>query len=374
MHDDNLEDITINGPNDPIWVYHKKHGWCKTNLWIKKNETIYEYAALVGRKIGRQINVLTPLMNAHMPSGDRINATLSPISSFGNTISIRKFSKNPWTFPTLIANKTIGSKLSALIWLSVQNEISLLSSGGTGSGKTSFLNAMCCMIPPNQRIITIEDTRELTLPDFYQWVALTTREPNPEGKGKVDMLDLLVNALRQRPDRIIVGEVRRQREAEVLFEAMHTGHSVYATLHADNSEETVTRLTTPPINVPESVLPALGGIVIQYRNRRTGVRRTFEFAEITKEGKTNLLYRWDPKKDIMKEVGQITRLGEFLSLYTGMTIKEMKEDLNDKVKILDWMVKKEYFDINNVGKVVAEYYRNPDEIIQAAKKNRNWTL
>ena len=372
--DDSLEDIAINNPSDPVWVYHKRHGWCKTNLYIRRDETVYEYAASIGRRVGRQINVLNPLMNAYLPSGDRVNATLTPISSYCNTLSIRKFSKNPWTIPYLIEVGTITPEVASLIWLCIQNEVSLLSSGGAGSGKTSFLNAMACMIPPNQRIISIEDTRELTLPDFLHWVPMTTREPNPEGKGAVEMIDLLVNSLRQRPDRIIVGEVRRQREAEVLFEAMHTGHSVYATIHADNSEECVTRLTTPPISLPKSVIPALGGIVVQFRNRRSGIRRTFEFAEITKNGGSNLIYRWDPKSDDMKEVGQLNRLSELLSLYTGMTVKEMREDITEKVKILKWMVGKKYFDINSVGKIAADYYLKSDNVLEAVKKNREWEV
>lgn len=374
MADENLEDIVINSPAEPIQVYHKRHGWCSTNLWIKRDETVYEYASNIGRRVGRQINVLTPIMNAYLPSGDRVNATLSPISTFGNTLSIRKFAKNPWTIPYLIHVKSVTPEVASLIWLCIQNEISLISSGGTGSGKTSFLNAMACMIPPNQRIISIEDTRELTLPDFLHWVAMTTREPNPEGKGEITMLDLMINALRQRPDRIIVGEVRRQREAEVLFEAMHTGHSVYATFHADNAEECVNRLTTPPVNIPESSLPALGGIIVQYRNRRSGIRRTFEFAEITNDGKANVVYRWDPRTDTMKEENPISRLGETLALYTGMTVKEMKLDLLEKTKILKWMVGKRYFDINAVGRITADYYKDNEEIAKYATANKDWQV
>jgi flagellar protein FlaI len=372
LADESLEDIAINGPNEPIWIYHKTFGWCRTNLWIKKDETIYEYASMVGRKTGRQINILNPIMNSYLPDGDRINATLNPISAFGNTMSIRKFAKNPWTMPYLIQVKTINPEVAGLIWLCIQNEISLISSGGAGAGKTSFLNAMACMIPPNQRIISIEDTRELTLPEYLHWVPMTTREANPEGKGEVTMLDLLVNSLRQRPDRIIVGEVRRQREAEVLFEAMHTGHSVYATMHADNAEEAVIRITTPPINLPKSMLPSLGGIITQFRNRRSGIRRTFEFAEITEKGDANVVYRWNPKEDILGQVGETTRLAETLMLYTGMTPKEMKEDVADKSKVLKWMVDKKYFDINIVGKVSADYYLRPEEVMDAAKKGRPW--
>lgn len=372
MADPALEDIAINGPHDFVWVYHKRHGWCKTNFAIRANEVIYEHAAMAGRKVGRTINVLNPVMEATLLTGDRITATLSPISTMGNTIAIRKFAQNPWTIPFLIQNKTISTDVAALIWLCVANEVSLLSSGGAAAGKTSLLNAICCMIPANQRIISIEDTRELTLPEFFQWVPLLTREPNPEGKGGVEMIDLLVTSLRMRPDRIVVGEVRRQREAEVLFEAMHTGHSVYATIHADNAHECITRLISPPINLPKSVLPALGGIVVQFRNRRTGIRRTYEFAEITDTGDAGVIWRWDPKEDVLKQVGEMTRLAAVLGLYTGMTQKEIKEDLAEKARILNWMVAKNYIDVNTVGRIVSDYYKNPSQVEEAARRNKDW--
>jgi flagellar protein FlaI len=374
MGDEQIEDIVINGPNSPIWVYHKRYGWCKTNLWIKKNEYIYDYSSSIGRKVGRQINILNPIMNANLTSGDRVNATLFPISSFGNTISIRKFSKNPWTMPLFLNEKTLSYELASLIWLCVQNEVSLLVAGGSASGKTSMLNAICSLIPPNQRIISIEDVRELSLPDFLHWVPLVTREPNPEGKGGVEMIDLLVNSLRMRPDRLIVGEVRRQREAEVLFEAMHTGHSVYATIHADNSEECITRLTTPPINLPKSVIPSLGGIVVQFRNRRTGLRRTIEFSEIADDGSSKIIYKWDPREDRLNKIGEMSRLFEQLSLYTGMTKKEMDENLSQKEMILRWMVEKRYFDVNIVGKIAADYYIMEDKVLEAAEKGKDWEL
>src|SRR3989338_634416 len=275
LHDDALEEIVINSSESPVWVYHKKYSWCKTNINMDSEDATYDYAAMIGRKIGKQINMLNPFMDAHLTSGDRVNATLYPVSSFGNTLTIRKFSKNPWTLPYLIELNCISPQVAGLIWLCMQNELSLLVSGGTGSGKTSFLNAISCLIPANQRIISIEDTREITLPSFLQWVPMVTRESNAEGKGEVSMLDLLVNSLRQRPDRIIVGEVRKRREAEVLFEAMHTGHSVYATLHADNAAETISRLTTPPISIPREMLDSLAGIVVQFRHRRLNIRRTF---------------------------------------------------------------------------------------------------
>ena len=373
MHDDNLEEVAINSSTEPVWVYHKKYGWCKTNVKLENEEAIYDIAAMIGRRIGKQINVLTPVMDAHLGTGDRVNATLFPVSSFGNTITIRKFSRNPWTIPYLIELNCISPQVAGLIWLCMQNELSILVSGGTGSGKTSFLNAMCCLIPPNQRVVSIEDTRELTLPPFLQWIPMTTREPNAEGKGEVSMLDLLVNSLRQRPDRIIMGEVRKQREAEILFEAMHTGHSVYATLHADNAQETVTRLTTPPIDMPRQSLSALAAIVVQFRHRRLNVRRTLEFAEVEKGGDVNTLYRWDIKNDKIGEVGKMVTLSATLSLYAGLSQKEIDQDVVDKAKIFSWMVKRGYKSVNTVGAIVSHYYMNSDEVLALAAKNSEWT-
>ena len=372
MHDENLEEIAINSSTEPVWIYHKKHGWCKTNVFLKTEESIYDVAAMIGRRIGKQINVLNPVMDAHLSTGDRVNATLFPVSSFGNTMTIRKFSRNPWTIPYLIELNCISPQVAGLIWLCIQNELSLIVSGGTGSGKTSFLNAISCLIPANQRVISIEDTRELTLPHFLQWVPMVTREPNAEGKGEITMLDLLVNSLRQRPDRIIMGEVRKRREAEVLFEAMHTGHSVYATLHADNSAETITRLITPPLSIPKETLSSLAAVVVQFRHRRLNVRRTLEFAEIQKGGDVNVLHRWNIKNDKIENVGRMATLSSTLSLYAGLTQKEIDQDVEDKAKIFSWMVMKGIRKVDTVGEIVAQYYSRPDEIISIASRNQEW--
>lgn len=374
MHDDRLEEVVINNAREPVWVFHKKHGWCKTNVRVKSEDSVYDYASMIGRKIGKQINILNPLMDAHLSTGDRVNATLFPISSFGNTLTIRKFSRNPWTIINLITAKTLSPKVAALIWLCIQNELSLLVAGGTASGKTSFLNAIAGLMPANQRIVSIEDTRELTLPTFLQWIPMTTREPNVEGKGGVAMLDLLVNAMRQRPDRMIVGEVRRQKEAEVMFEAMHTGHSVYATLHADNAAETISRLTNPPINVPKEMLDVLSGIVVQFRHRRLGIRRTLEFAEVQKGGELNVLYRWDVKSDRMLEAGKMFALASTLSLYAGLSQKEIDQDVDEKTGIIKWMIKHRYDGVNEVGKIVSRYYLNPEEVVKTAKVDGEWSF
>lgn len=382
LSDGNLEEIVINSSKEPVWVYHRKHGWLKTNVVVSPESQIQNYAASIARRVGRQITTLDPLLDAHLITGDRVNATLFPISTSGNTITIRKFRRKPWTITDLIENKTANTEIMALIWLATQYELNILVSGGTGSGKTTFLNALMPFIPPNHRIVSIEDTRELNLPHFLHWIPLTVREPNPEGKGGVGMLDLLVNSLRMRPDRIIVGEIRRERQAEVLFEAMHTGHSVYATLHADTAEQTYRRLVNPPINVPETLLEALDLIVVMFRDRKTGRRRVYQVAEFIPASEqsvqaktiTRILFRWKPAKDAIEGYEESYRLIDKLKMHTGMLDTDMKRDLKEKETILNWMVKQKINSVDGVGKVIAEYYRDPEKVLEVASKNSPATV
>jgi flagellar protein FlaI len=357
LKDSNIEEIVVNSAKEPVWIYHKKHAWLKTNIILPNEARIRHFATMIGRDVNKEISTLSPLMDAHLLTGDRVNATLEPISSFGNTITIRKFATEPWTITDFLKSKTVDIETAALIWLCMQNELSIMISGGTGSGKTSMLNVIASFLPPNQRIISIEDTRELQLPNTLHWVPLETRLPNPEGKGGVTMLDLIINSLRMRPDRIIMGEVRREKEAETLFEAIHTGHSCYATFHANDSFETVTRLTNPPINIPKLVLPALSAIVVQNRNRRTNKRRTMQFAELLPNGMPNVIRQYDPLDDAMKTVGQMKVIPNTLRTFTGMTEKMIQEDLQKKIRILRWMVDHNIRNLNDIGILMAKYYR-----------------
>ncbi len=356
LKDANLEEIVVNSSKDPVWVYHREHGWLKTNVFIQSEAKIRHYATTIGREVRKEITLLKPLMDAHLLTGDRVNATLNPISTEGNTITIRKFAEKPWSITDLIKTDTINYEAAAWVWLAIQNELSMIIAGGTGSGKTSTLNAIANFFPPNQRIISIEDTRELTLPNTLHWVPLETRLPNPEGKGEITMLDLVVNSLRMRPDRILMGEVRKKAEAEVLFEAMHTGHSVYATMHANNAEETITRLTTPPIDVPKAVLGSLSLILVQSRNRRTGKRRTLQLAEIQKDGDASVLMQLDIMKDTLLKAAEPKRTLETLNLYTGLTPAEIRKDILGKTAILRWLVADNISDVHQIGIIMSKYY------------------
>ncbi len=378
LADKNLEEIVVNSSKEPVWVYHKEYGWLKTNIALKSEKQIQNYASIIARRIGRQISVLEPLLDAHLITGDRTNATLFPVSTKGNTLTIRKFARKPWTITDFVENSTLTSEVAAFLWLVIQYELNMIIAGGTSSGKTSFLNTLMPFIQPNHRIISIEDTRELQLPDYLHWVPLTTREPNPEGKGRVDMLDLMVNSLRMRPDRIVVGEIRRAEQAEVLFEAMHTGHSVYATLHADTVEQVVRRMTNPPINIPDVMLESLHAVGVMYRDRRRGIRKMYQLAELLPTGETgdrivlkpNILYRCKPNGDIVAH-DECVRIFDALKMHTNMSQKEIVSDLTDKIRIINWMVQNRLNDINDVGKIIATYYSNQEIVENAASQKLN---
>ena len=376
LNDGNLEEIVVNSASEPVRVYHKKHGWLETNITLHDEEQIQNFSNTIARRVGRQITILNPLLDAHLITGDRANAVFYPISNKGNSITIRKFARDPWTVTDFIKNKTSSSDIFALIWLAIQYEMNVLISGGTGSGKTSFLNVIMVFMPPNHRLISMEDTRELQLPKFLYWCPLTTRQANPEGKGEVTMLDLLINSLRMRPDRIILGEMRRRQEAEVLFEAMHTGHSVYATVHADSINETIQRLTNPPISVPKNLLGAVNLNIVMFRERRRGIRRTYQIGEFiaSEEAgnvsvKPNLLYRWKPGADTIVPHSASIRLFEDLSRHTGLSQSEINNDIKTKKKILDYLVKNNIRSLNEVGRVINHYYLEPDFVIDIVNKN-----
>jgi len=358
LNDANLEEIVVNNANEPVWVYHRRHGWLKTNILIPSESRIRHYSTIIGRDVGKEITLLNPLMDAHLKTGDRVNATLSPISSKGNTITIRKFAVKPWTITDFLKEGVISYEGAALLWSAVQNELSIIVTGGTASGKTSMLNVISNFFPPNQRIISMEDTREIVLPKTLHWVPLETRLPNPEGKGGIAMLDLIINALRMRPDRIIVGEIRRKGEAEVLFEAMHTGHSVYGTLHANNVKETINRLTNPPIDLPKQILSALSLIVVQHINRRTGRRRTLQIAEVLPNGDARVLMQLNPIKGALEIISEPLAILDTLNLYTGLSKTDVYADIQAKIEILKWMVSRNIIDVNKIGLLMSKYYHN----------------
>ena len=381
LADDAVEEITINGSKHPLSIYHKKYGWMKTNHYLQNEEEVQNLASRIGRQANREINLLHPIMDAHLLTGDRISSTMYPISTIGSTLTIRRFSRDPWT-PIKLIDPQCGStspEIMAFLWQAIQYELNVMVVGGTASGKTSMLNSLCSFIPHNQRIISIEDTREVQLPATltWNWVPLVARPANQEGEGKISMLDLMISSLRMRPDRVIVGEVRKREQMEAMFEAMHTGHSAYSTMHADTAHQAKRRLLEPPIEIPKMELSALHLILAQFRDRRSGRRRSMELAEVlssnydTNELELNYLYRWNPRQDTFKKVNDSIRVAEELSVHTGMSPAEMNEDLEEKEMVLRWMLAQKIFDIDRFGEIISLYYKNRIPLLAAVRKKKS---
>ena len=379
MRDPNIEDISCDGSDIPIFLYHRKYGSLRTNIIFRDEEELSAFVIKLAQKCGKHISVAEPMLDATLPDGSRIQATLgTEVTTRGSTFTIRKFRADPFTPPDLIELGTMSPEMVAYFWLVVEHGISAIFAGGTASGKTTTLNAVALFIPREAKIVSIEETREINLP-HPNWIPGVTRSGFGEivadkVVGEIDMYDLLKAALRQRPEYIIVGEIRG-REAYVLFQAMATGHTTYSTMHADSPQSLIHRLEGKPINIPRVMLQALEVIAIQTIARVGGkrVRRCKQVVEIvdidpkTKEILTNEVFRWDPVEDTFIYSGRSYIL-EKIRASTGMSKEEMMEEIRRRVKILEWMMKKGIRSYKEVAKVIAEYAEKPDDVMKRVEE------
>ena len=373
LNDDSLEEVMVVGTKKHVYVYHRKHGMCKTNIIFETDAEIERIINRIARSIGRRVDLTSPLLDARLPDGSRVNATIPPVSLDGPSLTIRKFRKDPLTIVDIIKFGTMTTELAAFLWLVAEGygvkPANFLVSGGTGSGKTTTLNCLGSFIPPTDRVISIEDTAELQLP-IEHWIRLETRPPNVEGKGEINMEMLLKNTLRMRPDRIIVGEVRGA-EARTLLAAMNTGQNgCLGTLHANTARETITRLTSAPMNVPKIMIPSLDFIFMQNRFSYKGktVRRITEIAEVVGiedgEVKLNIIYEWDPRDDRIKPTGVPCMLKNKIAELRGVPISEVDAEIERRRRVLEYMVENNLRSIKDVGRIIREYYINPERLLR----------
>ncbi len=378
MHDPNLEDISCDGTGIPIYVYHRKYASIKTNIIFNDEDELNKFVVRLAQKCGKHISVAEPLLDAALPDGSRVQATFSAhkdIAMKGSTFTIRRFTKDPLTMIDLMNFGTIPSIMAAYLWLAVEYGKSVLVSGGTATGKTTFLGALSMFIPPEKKIISIEDTPEIRLPHEH-WVQKVVRSgfgrEDAAGRrmGEVTMYDLLRAALRERPDEIIVGEVRGA-EAYVLFQGMATGHPGMATIHADSIDAVLHRLQTPPINLPVGLLQHLNIVIILTKARIKGVevRRVKELVEIvglTKEFRpiVNKLMKWNASDDSFEFVSDKSYILENIIEEKGVDETSIWAEIQRRSSILEWMQKNKIRNYLEVGKIIREYYTNPEEVLK----------
>lgn len=365
VQDDKLEEIMVISPKKPVYIFHREYEMMTTNIEFYSDDEIQDLINRIARQIGRRVDISSPLLDARLPDGSRVNATIPPASVTGSSLTIRKFRDDPYTIVDLINMRTISAELAAFVWLAVEGyntrPANILISGGTGSGKTTTLNVLAAFVPESERIISIEDTAELNLP-LKHWIRLESRPPGLEGKGEITLDILTKNSLRMRPDRIIVGEVRHD-EAFSLFTAMNTGHDgSLGTVHANSPQETIIRVTSPPMNVPEIMLSGLDLIIVQHRlhDRKKGtIRRVTEVAELTGvlEGKaqTQTIFERDPVDDTIKRTDIPSVYIKKLQEFTGSSKKQIDSELNDRQRFLETLTKKSIRSMSDVSKATQEF-------------------
>jgi len=372
MKDPNIEDISCDGVNIPVFVFHRdpRLGSIQTNVIFNDPEELDSFIIRLAQLAGKSISIAEPLVNGTLPDGSRLQATLgTDIARRGSNFTIRKFLEEPLTPIHLIKYGTADERVMAYLWLAVDYGRSVLVAGGTASGKTTMLNVLSLFIRPEKKIVSIEDTAEIVLPHPH-WVPHVARTPISSGKeGEIDLFQLLKESLRQRPDYIVLGEVRGQ-EAYVLFQQMATGHPSFATIHAENFSKLIDRLTSPPISLSEGLIGSLDIVVfmqrVKYRDKF--VRRITEVIEMVKypkgekEPTTNTIFKWNPFKDTF-EVGEKSVILKKISNSFGISEKEIIDEFYRRVSVLRWMNEKNITDFKEVYAIISAYYSMPNRVL-----------
>ena len=372
MKDEFIEDISCDGLDAPVFVWHSKYESIPTNIVFKDLEELRALLIRLSYRARKQISVAQPIVEGSLPEGFRIHLTLEEVSRRGGTFTIRKFRRIPYSVINLIKFGTVSPKLAAYFWLLIEEGRSLMIVGATASGKTTTLNAIATFIRPEAKIVTIEETPELNLP-HENWIPLVTRPSYEEWVRNVDLFDLLKSSLRMRPDYIIVGEVRGE-EAFTLFQAIATGHAGLCTMHAENVDYAMRRLLAEPMNVPLFMLPMMN-VYCTIKRIKVGariVRRIVEVNECTgvdvDRGVATFrnVFRYNPVLDEI-EFREESYLLRKLAEEKFKDYDEILEELDRREEIIRYLAEKGKTDYAAISAVVREYYYNPTRVYNAVK-------
>ncbi|MEL9939444.1 MAG: type II/IV secretion system ATPase subunit [Ignisphaera sp.] len=366
-----IEDISCNGPKKPVYVWHRKYESLPTNIEFASEGELDEYILKLAHMAGKHISVAYPILDAILPGGHRLAATFrKEVSTAGSTFTIRKFSESPITIVDMINFKTISPDMAAYFWLAMDYKMTTLILGVTGAGKTSTLNALATLLRPTYKIVTIEDTPELRLP-HENWVQLVSRPSYiGSGVGEVSLFHLVKLSLRYRPDVIVVGEVRGE-EAYVLFQAIATGHSGMTTLHAENIDAAVKRLTSPPMNIPPSYIPLVNIAMVIRRvqirdekGRPRPARRITNLWEVKDYENYVEIARWNPAEDTFAiDLSKSIVIDKIREL-TGISKNELIEEVERRKQVLLWLAKRGLSDYRSVSTYVYRYYVEPKSVLK----------
>lgn len=380
MNDPDIEDVSIDGVGKDVYVWHKKHESLRTNLAFKTEKELDDTIIRLVHMAGKHISTAYPIVDATLPGRHRLVATFrKEVSRYGSTVTIRKFREDPFTVVDLLNFKTLSHEIAAYGWLLMEHNVSSIIVGSTASGKTTLLNSLISMTRPSSKIVTIEETQEINI-HHQNWVPLISRLGYGAGSeriGEVSLFDLVRASMRMRPDILIVGEVRGE-EAYVLFQAISTGHGGMCTLHADDVESAIQRLTSKPMDVAPIHMKFLD---LMYVVRNTSVtdpetkkthksRRVLAVTEITDYNKYNRIFEWDPSTDrhiLAKGSYKNSEKLKIISKDTGKSMDELIEDIKKRELILRWLQKKDIRNFRELGRVFEKYQEKRDAFLSEIK-------
>ena len=347
MDDPNIEDISCNGIDMPLYIWHRTHESIPSNIMFKSNQLLNDFLVKMAHKSGKHISSAQPVLDAMLPEKHRLAATfMKEISMKGSTFCIRKFREEPFSIVDLINVGTINTRIAAYFWLILEYKKSFMIVGGTGAGKTSMLNALLSLMSQNDKIVTVEEVPELS-PPVTNWTQLNSRESFNFGdgpSGSISLFDLIKVSLRYRPDYVIVGEVRGE-EAYVLFQALATGHGGLCTMHADSIDRVVKRLTSPPMNVSEVYIPLMNIALYIQRVELPGTkdgkafgRRIRSVSEIAEFENYHEVSRWDPREDKFMTMFKDSFILQQISVTSGLSVDQLIEELDSREQYLEAIV------------------------------------
>ncbi|MBC7130712.1 type II/IV secretion system ATPase subunit [Candidatus Bathyarchaeota archaeon] len=372
MKDHYIEDVSIDGVNVPVYVWHRFYESLPTNIIFESEAELNSFIIRLAYLTGKNISIASPILDASLPDGNRVQLTYgNEITRRGSTVTIRRFRADPLTISDLIAFNTISSEIAAYLWYLIENRASVIVTGGVACGKTTMLNCLSMFIKPEMKIVSVEDTPELNLP-HENWIPSVVRLTFGS-KGNITLFDLLKAAVRQRPDYIIVGEVRGE-EAYTLFQAIATGHLGMCTIHAESVEAAINRLESEPMNIPKALISMIDVIIVMARTEIAGrpTRRAVSTTEIvgfdkkSEEIITKEVFRWIPKNDEFKHVDSSSFLENHMKKM-GLTKTDVEKELQRRKTVLEWMVKSGIRKHTEVAKVIREYYAKPERVFQKAR-------
>ncbi len=366
-----IEDIECNGVNTPVYVVHRLYRNMRTNVVYESVDELSSFVEKIAQRTGKYVSYANPLLDGSLPDGSRVNATYTKdVTSRGPTFTIRKFTKIPWTPTQLLGMGTLSPEMMAYFWLLLENKANILIAGGTASGKTTLLNALSFFIPPEARVVSIEDTRELNL-SRENWLPSVSRMSFGTQKiGEVDLFSLLKSSFRQNPDYVIVGEVRG-KEASVLFQGMASGHSSIGTIHADSVDTLIKRLETPPIELSPTLINVLDAVAIMShaivnKQETRKLREIVEIINITPEGvaDTNVPFNWKASNNAFYFSQNRYAFNKIAKRY-GMNVEELNRELDVRAKLLYELYRRKIFDFAQVQSIVNKYHKNPQAVLEA---------